>query len=175
MTGAIVITSSTPLWYATRATGLAALVLLTASMAMGLLSSVRFQRPAWPRFVTLGLHRNLALLARPGLAGPPSSEHRGRRPDRGDAHCWRGVAPGRTPVARLERPVGHADSPTRGSGRARSPVTARFRGAARGTARSGASQPVMTTIARPATRAARPLSATDLGGCERWAHSAACG
>jgi predicted ferric reductase len=61
--GAIVVTSSTPLWYATRATGLVALVLLTASMALGLLSSVRFQRPAWPRFVTLGLHRNLALLA----------------------------------------------------------------------------------------------------------------
>ena len=61
--GAIVITSSTPLWYATRATGLVALVLLTASMALGLLSAVRFQRPAWPRFVTLGLHRNLALLA----------------------------------------------------------------------------------------------------------------
>jgi hypothetical protein len=61
--GAIVITSSTPLWYATRATGLVALVLLTASMALGLLSSVRFQRSAWPRFVTLGLHRNLSLLA----------------------------------------------------------------------------------------------------------------
>ena len=61
--GAIVITSSTPLWYATRATGLVALVLLTASMALGVLSSVRFQRPSWPRFVTLGLHRNLALIA----------------------------------------------------------------------------------------------------------------
>ena len=65
MTGpvAIVVTSSTPLWYATRATGLVALVLLTASMALGLLSSVRYQQPAWPRFVTLGLHRNLSLLA----------------------------------------------------------------------------------------------------------------
>ena len=60
---AIVVTSSTPLWYATRATGLVALVLLTASMALGLLSSVRFERPDWPRFVTLGLHRNLSLLA----------------------------------------------------------------------------------------------------------------
>ena len=29
----------------------------------GLLSSVRFQRPEWPRFVTLGLHRNVTLLA----------------------------------------------------------------------------------------------------------------
>jgi sulfoxide reductase heme-binding subunit YedZ len=65
MTGpvAIVVTSSTPLWYATRATGLVALVLLTASMALGLLSSVRYQQPAWPRFVSLGLHRNLSLLA----------------------------------------------------------------------------------------------------------------
>jgi DMSO/TMAO reductase YedYZ heme-binding membrane subunit len=61
--GAIVVTSSTPLWYITRATGLVALVLLTLSMAFGLLSSVRYQRPAWPRFVTIGLHRNTALLA----------------------------------------------------------------------------------------------------------------
>jgi hypothetical protein len=59
--GAIIVTSSTPLWYATTATGLVALVLLTAGMALGLLSSVRFRRPAWPRFVTLGLDRNLAL------------------------------------------------------------------------------------------------------------------
>jgi methionine sulfoxide reductase heme-binding subunit len=60
---AIVVTSSTPLWYTTRATGLVALVLLTLSMAFGLLSSVRYQRPAWPRFVTIGLHRNTTLLA----------------------------------------------------------------------------------------------------------------
>lgn len=60
---ALVVTSSTPLWYATRATGLVALVLLTWAMALGLLSSVRYQRPGWPRFVTLGLHRNVSLLA----------------------------------------------------------------------------------------------------------------
>jgi methionine sulfoxide reductase heme-binding subunit len=67
MTGAqpvaIVVTSSTPLWYTTRATGLVALVLLTAAMAAGLLSSIRFESRNWPRFVTLGLHRNLSLLA----------------------------------------------------------------------------------------------------------------
>ena len=66
MTGpslAVVVTSSTPLWYTTRATGLVALVLLTAGMCAGLLTSVRFERPAWPRFVTLALHRNLSLLA----------------------------------------------------------------------------------------------------------------
>jgi hypothetical protein len=60
---AIVVTSTTPLWYLTRATGLVALVLLTLNMACGLLTSVRYQRPAWPRFVTIGLHRNIALLA----------------------------------------------------------------------------------------------------------------
>jgi sulfoxide reductase heme-binding subunit YedZ len=60
---ALVVTSSTPLWYATRATGLVALVLLTVAMALGLLSSVHYQRPDWPRFVTLGLHRNVSLLA----------------------------------------------------------------------------------------------------------------
>ena len=67
MTGAvptaIIVTSSTPLGYTTRATGLVALVLLTASMGAGLLSSVRFEHRSWPRFVTLGLHRNLSLLA----------------------------------------------------------------------------------------------------------------
>jgi DMSO/TMAO reductase YedYZ heme-binding membrane subunit len=39
------------------------MVLLTASMIAGLLSSVRFEHRDWPRFVTLGLHRNLSLLA----------------------------------------------------------------------------------------------------------------
>jgi predicted ferric reductase len=60
---ALVVTASTPLWYLTRATGLVALVLLTASMALGLLSSVRYERPGWPRFLTAGLHRNTSLLA----------------------------------------------------------------------------------------------------------------
>lgn len=61
--GALVVTSSTPLWYTTRATGLVALILLTGSMALGLLSWVGVDRPTWPRFVTLALHRNVALLA----------------------------------------------------------------------------------------------------------------
>ncbi|HEY7147047.1 MAG TPA: ferric reductase-like transmembrane domain-containing protein [Streptosporangiaceae bacterium] len=60
---AVVVNSSTWLWYLTRATGLIALVLLTVSMALGLLSSVRYQRPSWPRFVIAGLHRNASLLA----------------------------------------------------------------------------------------------------------------
>ena len=60
---ALVVNSATPLWYTTRATGLVAMVLLTVSMACGLLSSVGYQRPGLPRFVTVGLHRNSSLLA----------------------------------------------------------------------------------------------------------------
>ena len=62
-TTAAVATATSPLWYATRATGLIALVLLTSTVVLGILTSVRFARPAWPRFVTVGLHRNLSLLA----------------------------------------------------------------------------------------------------------------
>jgi sulfoxide reductase heme-binding subunit YedZ len=60
---ALVVTSSTPLWYITRATGVVALVLLTAGMALGLLTAVRFEGRHWPRFITIGLHRNMSLLA----------------------------------------------------------------------------------------------------------------
>jgi hypothetical protein len=59
---AVVVTSTSPLWYTTRATGIIALVLITASVVLGLLTSVRFARPSWPRFVTVGLHRNMSLL-----------------------------------------------------------------------------------------------------------------
>ncbi len=50
------------LWYATRATGLVAMLLLTASVLLGLLTSGRFASGSWPRFVTVGLHRNISLL-----------------------------------------------------------------------------------------------------------------
>jgi sulfoxide reductase heme-binding subunit YedZ len=63
MTTAAVATATSPLWYATRAAGLMALVLLTATVVLGILTSVRFAAPAWPRFVTVGLHRNLSRLA----------------------------------------------------------------------------------------------------------------
>jgi sulfoxide reductase heme-binding subunit YedZ len=51
------------LWYATRATGLVTLLLLTASMLLGVLTGGRFASGRWPRFLTLGLHRNISLLA----------------------------------------------------------------------------------------------------------------
>lgn len=49
-------------WFATRSTGIAALVLLTASMVLGILTSSRYARPSLPRFVTMGIHRNVSLL-----------------------------------------------------------------------------------------------------------------
>jgi predicted ferric reductase len=50
------------LWYATRATGLVAFILLTLSVVLGVLTVVRFSSPRWPRFLTVGLHRNVSLL-----------------------------------------------------------------------------------------------------------------
>lgn len=50
------------LWYATRATGLVTLLLLTASVLLGILTTGRFAGGTWPRFLTVGLHRNLSLL-----------------------------------------------------------------------------------------------------------------
>ena len=50
------------LWYATRATGLVTLLLLTASVLLGILTTGRFAGGSWPRFLTVGLHRNLSLL-----------------------------------------------------------------------------------------------------------------
>jgi hypothetical protein len=51
-----------PLWYATRATGVVALVLLTVSVVLGIAGTTRFAAPGLPRVVTAGLHRNVSLL-----------------------------------------------------------------------------------------------------------------
>jgi hypothetical protein len=51
------------LWFMTRGLGVGALLLLTASVALGVLTTVRWRSARWPRFVTAGLHRNLTLLA----------------------------------------------------------------------------------------------------------------
>lgn len=56
-------TGPSPLWYATRATGVIALVLLTATVVLGVAGTARFSTPRWPRLVTAGLHRDLSLLA----------------------------------------------------------------------------------------------------------------
>ena len=57
------ITSSTALWYASRATGIVCLVLLTAVMVLGIMVNRQGRLPGLPRFAVTGLHRNLSLLA----------------------------------------------------------------------------------------------------------------
>jgi methionine sulfoxide reductase heme-binding subunit len=51
------------LWYTTRGAGAVCLVLLTAVVVLGVVSRAGWRSGAWPRFLTTGLHRNLALLS----------------------------------------------------------------------------------------------------------------
>jgi sulfoxide reductase heme-binding subunit YedZ len=53
----------TVLWYVTRGTGVVALLLLTATVVLGIAGTARFEAPRWPRIMTAGLHRHLSLLA----------------------------------------------------------------------------------------------------------------
>ena len=64
MSGLLAVAASAKvLWYLTRGTGVVALILLTASVVLGVLSSTRLQTRRLPRFLVSGLHRNLTLLA----------------------------------------------------------------------------------------------------------------
>lgn len=51
-----------PLWYATRGSGYAALVLLTASVVLGVLAAQRWRSAEWPRFLVQAVHRSVSLL-----------------------------------------------------------------------------------------------------------------
>jgi len=55
-------TGTRAMWYLTRGTGLVALVLLTASLLLGILEFSQWSRPGLPRFLTAGLHKNISLL-----------------------------------------------------------------------------------------------------------------
>src|SRR5512142_2074226 len=55
--------TDTVLWYATRGAGIVSLLMITAVVVLGILAAIRWQIPSWPRFLTTGLHRNLALLS----------------------------------------------------------------------------------------------------------------
>ena len=57
------ITQSTALWYASRATGVVSLLLLTGVTLLGVLVNRQGRLPGLPRFAVTGLHRNLSLLA----------------------------------------------------------------------------------------------------------------
>jgi methionine sulfoxide reductase heme-binding subunit len=56
-------TGSTVFWYASRATGIVALLLLTAVLVLGLVVTRQGRIPGLPRFAVTSLHRNLSLLA----------------------------------------------------------------------------------------------------------------
>jgi DMSO/TMAO reductase YedYZ heme-binding membrane subunit len=56
-------------WYATRGSGVVALVLLTLVVALGVAGTLRLRTERWPRFVVAGLHRNLTLLTLVFVAG----------------------------------------------------------------------------------------------------------
>lgn len=63
MTAPLATVGPTAYWYLTRGTGIAALILLTASVVLGILGSLRFAAvPRWPRFAIDTLHRDVSLL-----------------------------------------------------------------------------------------------------------------
>ncbi|MBV9040728.1 MAG: ferric reductase-like transmembrane domain-containing protein [Acidimicrobiia bacterium] len=51
------------MWYLTRGSGIVSLVLLTASVVLGVSTAARWASAKWPRFITEGLHKNISLLS----------------------------------------------------------------------------------------------------------------
>ena len=54
---------NTAFWYASRATGIVALLLLTAVLVLGILVNRQGRVPGLPRFAVTDIHRNLSLLS----------------------------------------------------------------------------------------------------------------
>ena len=50
-------------WFVARGAGIVSLLLSTAVVCLGLLTAARWQRPGWPRFLTVELHRSVALVS----------------------------------------------------------------------------------------------------------------
>jgi predicted ferric reductase len=50
-------------WVLTRGSGVVSLLLLTTSVALGIVNLARWRSGTWPRFVIDAIHRNVALLA----------------------------------------------------------------------------------------------------------------
>jgi methionine sulfoxide reductase heme-binding subunit len=55
--------NSTSLWYATRASGIVTLILLTLTMILGLLTTSRAQARNWPGFAQQEIHRRISMIA----------------------------------------------------------------------------------------------------------------
>jgi sulfoxide reductase heme-binding subunit YedZ len=60
--------TSTTIWYTMRATGIVALVLLTGTMVLGILTAGRSASRRWPAFTRADLHKRVSLLAMVFLA-----------------------------------------------------------------------------------------------------------
>jgi sulfoxide reductase heme-binding subunit YedZ len=58
---ALAVTPS-PLWYADRAAGAVTMLLLTATVVLGLGTTVRWRSAVWPKYVSVALHQNLSYL-----------------------------------------------------------------------------------------------------------------
>lgn len=58
-----VFAGTTALWYASRATGIVAMVLLTLVVLIGITVSRKGRVPGLPRFAVMGLHRRISLVA----------------------------------------------------------------------------------------------------------------
>ncbi len=54
--------NSTTLWYMTRASGIVTLLLLTATMILGVATTNRFRARHWPGFAQQELHRRISIL-----------------------------------------------------------------------------------------------------------------
>ena len=55
--------SNPAIWYLMRGSGVVTLILFTGVVVLGIATTMRFRPGRLPRFVTLGLHRSVALLA----------------------------------------------------------------------------------------------------------------
>jgi DMSO/TMAO reductase YedYZ heme-binding membrane subunit len=62
MTLAIAAAGPSAYWYLSRATGVVTLVLLTASVVLGIVGTLRVAAPRWPRFAIDTVHRDVSLL-----------------------------------------------------------------------------------------------------------------
>jgi methionine sulfoxide reductase heme-binding subunit len=59
----VLVSTPSPLWFATRGTAAVTLLLLTASIVLGIGTSMRWQSGFWPRYFNPELHRNISLMA----------------------------------------------------------------------------------------------------------------
>ena len=51
------------LWFATRGSGIVSMLLFTAVVVLGVITTMRWQSDRWPRFLTAEVHRTISLLS----------------------------------------------------------------------------------------------------------------